>query len=207
MEQDMASMDFLNKQHKNEFYRIYQPRFIFILMGAVVVAMIWTGIVIFQVHHRPLPTFYASESNGKRMILQPQDSPSLRPATILRFASKAAVAAYTFDFVNYKQEIDEARVYFTSDGWSSYLASVSEVLKRITENKLFVSAVVDGAPIISNEGELDGVYSWRVQIPFLVNYQSAQTAEKSRYTVLITVVRIPTVDNPVGIGIDSFVMS
>lgn len=202
----MVSMDFI-KQQSNEFYRIYQPRFIFMLMGAIVVAMIWVGIVVFQVYHRPLPTFYAIQPNGQRMTLEPQDLPSLRPDTILRFATKAAVAAYTFDFVNYKAEIGSARPYFTSAGWSNYLQSVAEVIKGITANKLFISAVVAGAPVISNQGELDGIYSWQVQIPFLVTYQSAQSAEQAKYTVSVTIVRTPTTIDPIGMGIDSFVMS
>lgn len=203
----MASLEFIKHRQSNAFYRIYQPRFIFMLMGAIVVAMIWVGIVVFQVYYRPLPTFYAIQPNGQRMVLQPQDLPSLKPDTILHFASKAAVAAYTFDFVNYKAEINAVRPYFTSAGWRNYLDSVAEVIKGITANKLFISAVTNGVPIISNQGELDGVYSWRVQIPFLVTYQSAQSVEQEKYTVLITVIRVPTTLDPIGIGIDSFVMS
>src|SRR5438132_343284 len=119
----MASTEFLAAQQDNEFYRVYLPRFIIVLMGATLVAMVWVGIVLFQVYHRPLPTFYAVQPNGKRMMLQPQDLPSLVPDTILRFACKAAVAAYTFDFVNYKAEVGLARPYFTSAGWDDYLAS------------------------------------------------------------------------------------
>ena len=69
-----------------------------------------------------------------------------------------------------------------------------------------MTGVVNGPPVISNQGEIDGVYSWRVQIPFLVTYQSAQTAEQKKFTVLVTVVRVPTAIDPLGIGIDQFVM-
>jgi intracellular multiplication protein IcmL len=204
----MAALDFFKQeQQDNAFYRLYQPRFIIVLMGATVVAMVWAGIVVFQVYHRPLPSFYAVQPNGQRMMLQPQDLPNLTAATILRFASKAAVAGYTFDFVNYKRQIGAARPYFTTAGWNNYLTSVAGVVRGIATNKLFVTGVVNGPPVISNQGDLNGTYSWRVQIPFLVTYQSAQSAEQSKYTVLITVVRIPTTTDPLGIGIDQFVMS
>lgn len=202
-----TASEFLQEQQNNDFYRSYQPRFIIVLMGATLVAMVWVGIVLFQVYHRPLPSFYAVQPNGQRMMLQPQDLPNLVADTILHFASKAAVAAYTFDFVNYKAEIGLARAYFTSAGWNDYLNSVADVVRGIAQNKLFVTGVVNGTPIISNQGEIDGVYSWRVQIPFLVTYQSAQSAAQRKFTVLITVVRVPTVEDPLGIGIDQLVMS
>lgn len=199
--------DFLNEQQDNEFYRNYQPRFIIMLMGATVVAMIWVGIVMLQVYNRPLPSFYATQPNGQRMTLQPQSLPNLQAETILRFACKAAVAAYAFDFVNYKKNINLARPYFTDAGWDDYLNSVSALVRGIAQNKLFVTGVVNGTPVISNQGEIDGIYSWRVQIPFLVTYQSAQSSEQRKYTVVITVVRVPTVTDPLGIGIDQLVMT
>jgi len=202
----MDPKDLFQKERNNDFYRVYQPRFIIVLMGATVVAMVWVGIVLFQVYKRPLPTFYAMQPNGQRMALQPQDLPNLMPDTILKFACKAAVAAYTFDFVNFRAEVGLARTYFTSAGWDDYLASVVKVLKGIEQNKLFVTGVVNGPPVISNQGEISGVYSWRVQIPFLVTYQSAQKAEQKKFTVQVTVVRVPTREDPLGIGIDQFVM-
>jgi len=176
------------------------------LMGAIIVVAIWAGIVIFQLHHRPLPSFYAQEPKGQRLLLQPSDVPNLMPEAIIRFASKAAVAAYTFDFVNYKTEIESARLYFTPAGWSDYQSSVSKTIAGITQNKLFVSAVVNGPPVISNQGERTGTYSWRVQVPFLVTYQSSQNAEQKNFTVLVTLVRVSTNINPLGMGIDQFVM-
>jgi intracellular multiplication protein IcmL len=203
----MVAVNLLKEQHDNEFYRLYQPRFLIVLMGAIIVTMIWAGIVVFQVYHRPFPSFHAITPTGQRLMLQPQDLPNLTPATILRFASKAAVAAYTFDFVNYRGQIGAARTYFTNGGWDNYTASVAQVVKGIAANKLFVTGVVNGTPVISNQGELNGVYSWRVQLPFLVTYQSAQSSQQSKYTVLITIVRVPTTSDPLGIGIDQFVMS
>ncbi len=203
----MAAINFLQEKNDNEFYRLFQPRFIVVLMGALLVALVWVCIILFQVYQRPLPTFYAVQPTNQRMQLQPQDLPNLLAETILHFACKAAVAAYTFDFVNYKQEISLVRTYFTKAGWNDYLNSVDSVVRGIAQNKLFVSGVINGAPVISNQGEMDGTYSWRVQIPFLVTYQSSQKAEQRKFTVFVTIVRVPTEEDPLGIGIDQFVMS
>lgn len=193
--------------HNNEFYRDHYHQVIIGLMGIVVLMMIAMAAVVYQMLHRPLPVFNAVQPDGQQMILRPYDEPNLLPDTILRWASKAATAAYTFNFVNYNQQISLARPYFTEDGWQDYLRSVSKVINTIVENKLFVNGVVAGAPVISNQGPLPGKgYVWRVQIPFLVAYQSANSTSKASYYVVVTIVHVPTQINPQGIGIDQFVM-
>jgi intracellular multiplication protein IcmL len=125
----------------------------------------------------------------------------------LRWASKAATVAYTFDFVNYNTQTAAARPYFTEDGWQDYLNSVNNLINTIVQNQLFVNGVVSGAPVISNQGNIPGRgYVWRVQIPFLVTYQSANTTSKQNYFVIISIVKVPTYVNKQGIGIDQFVM-
>src|SRR5262249_51683417 len=144
---------------------------------------------------------------GKRMTLTYFDEPNLLPDTILAWASKAATVSYTFDFVNASKQVAAARPFYTPDGWQDYLNSVNSVINTIVQNQLFVNGVVSGTPVISNQGPLPGKgYVWRIQIPFLVTYQSANLVTKRDFLVVISVVRVPTNVNPQGIGIDQFVM-
>jgi intracellular multiplication protein IcmL len=65
---------------------------------------------------------------------------------------------------------------------------------------------VVGTPVISNQGPLPGTdYAWRVQIPFLVTYQSANVTTRRNYMVIVSIIRVSTIENPQGIGIDQFV--
>lgn len=193
-------------QHENDYYRIYQPRFLLALIGGTTVAIVWALILMLQICTRPLPVFYATQPDGHKIILQPQNSPSLKADTILAIATKGAIASYTFDFVNYKQQISLAKYYFTASGWKNYLASIADVIKTVKSNKLFIYAVVNGPPIIARQGVVDGVYSWEVQLPFLVTYQSAQTIEKYNFTIIMRIVAVNTNVNPIGVGIDSLDM-
>jgi intracellular multiplication protein IcmL len=183
----------------NDFYRNHYHHVILGLMVAIVFVAIAIGVVLFQMTHRPQPIFYAQQPTGERMQLQPYSEPNLLPDTILQFASKGAMLAYTFDFVSYKQQIALARPYFTTDGWNDYLLSVDRLIQTY--------GVVAGTPVISNQGPLPGKgYVWRVQIPFLVAYQSADNVTKRNFIVVLTIVQVPTNVNPQGIGIDQFVM-
>lgn len=190
------------------FYRDHYHRFIYVLMILIVVMMIAVTIVLMQLFNRPLPVFHAMLPDGKRSLLTPFSRPNVLPDTIIKWGSKAAVAAYTFDFQNYNDQINAARPYFTTAGWNDFISSLNPLINTVVQNSLFVNGVVAGTPVISNQGPLLGRdWVWRVQIPFLVTYQSANTTRVRNFYVTLTIVSIPTNVNPQGIGIDQFVMS
>lgn len=197
-----------NVRHKNDFYRNSYNSIISILILEIVILLILVSIVLYQIFHRPLPLFSAATPKGQRMQLVASDQPNLLPSTLIRWASKAAVAAYTFDFARYNQQVALARPYFTDSGWRDYQSSISGVIGTIVQNQLFASSVVSGPPVISNQGDLPGHgYTWRIQIPFLVTYNVSEELIVRSYTVVVTVVKIPTTENPTGVGIDQFVMT
>jgi intracellular multiplication protein IcmL len=190
----------------NSFYRDKYHYFFYALMGALALLLLAVGLVLYLVATRPLPVFVARQADGKTMKLISFTEPNLLPETIIRFASKAAVTTYTFNYVNYEEQLALARPYFTEAGWADFKASISGLAGSIVKNQLFVSGVVSAPPVISNQGPLPGKgYVWRVQIPFLLTYQSSTTSVKRKYFVIVTIVRVPTSVNPQGIGIDQFV--
>ncbi|RDI48612.1 DotI/IcmL/TraM family protein [Aquicella lusitana] len=200
-----AEEKYMPREH--DFYRKHYHHVIYVLMTVIVLMIIAVGVVFFQMLKRPLPAFHAVQPDGDRMVLTPYLQPNLLPETLLQWGSKAATVAYTFDFSRFREQLALARPYFTEAGWADYQGSVSGLLDTIWENKLFINGVVAGTPVISNQGPLPGKdYAWRVQIPFLVTYQSANTTTKRDFFVVLTIVRVPTYKNPQGIGIDQFVM-
>lgn len=189
------------------FYRDKYHYFFYAMMIIEAILLVSVAFVLYQIGSRPIPEFHARQEDGKAMKLISFQEPNFLPDTIIRFASKAAVAAYTLDFVNYEKQLSEVKPFFTPGGWVDFNASMNDVIKTIVQNQLFVAGVVYGAPVISNQGPLPGKgYVWRIQIPFLVTYRSAGSASKNKYLVTVTIVHVPTRDNPQGIGIDQFVM-
>lgn len=191
----------------SKFFRLNYPLVIIALIVSIFIMLGMVIAVLYQVSHKPLPQFNGLALNGKTLPLTSFDEPNYQPATLLRWASKAAVAAYTFDFVNYNKEIAGARPYFTPVGWVDYQDSVSSLISDIAQKQLFVNGVVSGPPIIANEGDIGrNKYGWRVQLPFLVTYQSSEKTSRQDFIVLMTIMKVPTNENPTGIGIDQFVM-
>jgi intracellular multiplication protein IcmL len=197
----------LKNENDYQWYVSYYPYFIFSLIIAIFLILLLLMLVLYQVRHRPLPQFSAIAPGGQEMMLSPSNEPNLLPSTLIQWASKAAVAAYTFDFVNYNKQAALIHPYFTDAGWAQYASSIGELIQTIRQNQLLVNGVVSGTPVISNQGVLQGQgYVWRIQMPFLVTYQSSDGISKKSYTISVTIVRVPTWKNPAGIGIDQFVM-
>ena len=82
----------------------------------------------------------------------------------------------------------------------------SSNLEAVKSKKLIVSAVATRAPIILQKGELNGSFSWRVQMPILVTYQSASEFTQQNNVVTMLITRISTLQSPRGIGISQFVV-
>lgn len=194
-------------EKKNDFYANSYLSVMIVLLVEIILVLCLVTVVLYQVFHRPLPPFSALTPQKQKMQLTASYEPNLLSSTLITWASKAAVTAYTFDFYNFEKQIAFARPYFTPAGWNDYQASIGGVIATIIQNQLIVNGVVSGPPVISNQGELPGRgYTWRIQIPFIVTYQSAGPTSLAYYTVVITLVRVPTFVNPTGVGIDQFVM-
>lgn len=203
----MASPRQENLSEPYNFYREYYQGFLIILIIMIVIMLTLAGVVLYQVTHKPQPLFYAVAPNNNQLALVSHDGPNLRPETLSQWASKAAVAAYTYDFANYNKQLAAARPYFTPAGWESYQSSISGLIQSVIKNQVFVNGVVIGAPVITAQGDFTGQgYAWRIQLPFLVSTLTAEVPDIKKYTVILTIVKVPTNINPAGIGVDQFVM-
>lgn len=161
------------------------------------------AVLLWQVNHRQRPAFFAVEPGGERMQLVPHEDPGQQSANLLSWASRAAVAAYTFNFVNYEKQAAIARQYFTDAGWADYQESLRNLVKKIVGSQLFVNGVVSDPPVIALADE----QGWDIQIPFLVTYQSADQTSRKNFLVRMRVVRVSTLASRYGVGIDGFVMA
>ncbi len=72
---------------------------------------------------------------------------------------------------------------------------------------MIVSAVATKAPVILQKGILNGRFAWRVQMPLLVTYQSANEFSQANNVVTMLISRVSTLNSPRGIGISQFVVA
>jgi intracellular multiplication protein IcmL len=193
---------------QNSFYRDSYFKVMFVLLLSIAINFGLASTVAFMVLHPPKPKFFATSVNGRITPLFPLDEPNQSDSAVLQWANQAAIAAYTYNFVNYRQELEAASGYFTEDGWGEFIDALksSNTLKTVREKKLIVSAVATRAPIILQKGPLTGRYAWRIQMPILVTYQSASELTNTNSVVTMLVTRISTLKSIRGIGVSQFIV-
>lgn len=193
---------------RNEFYRDGQRKTISILLVSMTVNLLLSALLAYLMTHPPLPKYFATSINGRITPLFPLDEPNQSDSAVLQWANQAAIAAFTYNFVNYREELQASSGFFTAEGWNQFLTALqdSNNLDAIKAKKLIVSAVATRAPVILQKGVLNGKYSWRIQLPILVTYQSASEFSQQNNVVTMLVTRISTLNSPRGIGIAQFVV-
>jgi intracellular multiplication protein IcmL len=156
---------------------------------------------------RPEGEFYGSLPNQTAFILTPLKRPNVSTKALLSWATIAATATFTLDFVNYENNLKSLKDYFTESGYQNFLNALAETstLKTIEEKKLVLSAVAIGTAVISQEYEKSGVHSWTVEVPITVTYISVSAEEKREKLISMTITQVPTHQASKGIGISKYV--
>ena len=194
---------------RNNFYRDNYRRLVVSLMVLLVVVVALVGAVFYQIANRPEPKYFATTVDGRIMPLFSLSEAMLSPGELLQWAHRASISAYTYNFVNYRDAMQQLQNQFTADGWRYYENALrtARTLEMVIAKKLVVSAVATGTPVILDQAVISGRYSWKVQVPLLVTYQSPNEQTQQAMIVTMIVSRVPTVDMPKGIAIVSFVSS
>lgn len=94
-------------------------------------------------------------------------------ALIAYWAKKAVIALYDYDYINYRQALQNVRDYFTLNGHSEFLVALnfSRNLEAVRNNAQVVSARIMGEPVIQ-EGFLGETKAWQVEFPVDVIYEN-----------------------------------
>jgi intracellular multiplication protein IcmL len=193
---------------RNKFYKDSQRKVLVALLFALLVNLLLAFILGYLISHPPAPKYFATSINGRITPLFPLNEPNQSDSAVLQWANQAAIAAFSYNFVNWREELQASSVFFTAEGWSQFQKALqdSNNLEAVKAKKLIVSAVATRAPIIMQKGLLQGVYAWRVQMPILVTYQSASEFTQQNNVVTMLISRVSTLNSPRGIGISQFVV-
>lgn len=193
---------------RNNFYRDGQRKMIIVLLISMAANFVLASMLLYIILHPPAPKYFATSINGRITPLFPLNEPNQSDSAVLQWANQAAIAAYTYNFVNYRTELQASSGFFTAEGWDQFLTALqqSNNLDAVKAKKLIVSAVATRAPIILQKGLLNGRYAWRVQMPILVTYQSASEFSQQNNVVTMLITRVSTLNSPRGIGISQFVV-
>lgn len=154
-------------------------------------------------YFREFGTFMAITPSEKTIKLTPSLRPAVSAKALLSWATLAATATLTIDFVNTEQNLNNLKHYFTTDGYENFLAAMAadNVIETIKSKKLVLTAVPIGPAIILNEDEVNGFHQWTIQVPITVSYISSSAEEKGNKVVTVVISQVSTESANTGIGI------
>lgn len=157
---------------RNAFYR---GKFRFAL-GLYVLSLLANilliSIIIYWVKHPTQPLFFPADKVGRLVQEVPLQKPNMPTQNVADWAVEAVEAAYSYDFVNYHGQLQNAQKYFTDYGWRTYMKAlaISDNFLALTERKYIIIAKVVAPPKLLVEGPLAGAIAWKFEMPMLVTY-------------------------------------
>ncbi len=193
---------------RNLFYRDGYRNImkIAILEGMAIVALIVALAITISVS-RPQDRFFATTADGRLIRMIPLNEPNMNDAAIVSWAARAGSDVMTFGFHDFQRRLQEASTYFTRRGWQSFSEALdrSRVMEGVQQAQRVVTAAPKSAPVIVQQGLVDGIYRWIVELPLVVTYQSGTAQQSDTINVQLVIVRVSTLDSPSGVGIQQWV--
>lgn len=192
---------------RNAFYRRLHYLVLAVFVGCLGVIGVLIWAVIFLIKNPTNPLYFATDEVGRLIQIIPVSTPNMPKEDVMKWTIDAIESTYSYDYINYRAQLQEAQKYFTNYGWSRYVGALtaSNNLVALTQRKMVALAQVTGRPKVLAEGILNGAYAWKFQVPVLVTYLMPPYDEKSQYSnpleVTIIVQRQQPLEGYKGLGV------
>lgn len=158
---------------RNEFYRKKYYLALSVYLVSLVVVGVLIGMLVYLIKHPPEPFYFAADDVGRLIQEVPLSQPNMPVDDVTAWTIEAVQAANSYDFVNYRAELQEAQKYFTNNGWSRFIQGLnrSKNLDGVIKRKLIGVAKVIGSPTLVEMGLLsNGIYAYKYVMYVLVTY-------------------------------------
>lgn len=194
---------------RNNFYRDNYHRLMLICIGLIFICTCLLFWAFYERAKKPMPRYFATTYDGKLIPLIPLNQANLTDNELLQWAVEAAVACYSFNYENYRKALQDARIFFTKEGYEFFMRALNDSnnLQAVIEKKMIVSAKPTGAAVVLNQGAKQGLYSWDVKLPMEISYRNETTPIRQYVVLTMRIVRTSTLESPSGVGIVSYVVT
>lgn len=196
---------------RNKFYRGSYRKLLFVLVLSLVCNLILGGGYYYLLTHPEKPVYFAVKLNGRILPVYPISEPNQSDQEVLEWAKQAAMAAFTYNYANYRGEFQASSDFFSPWGWQQFLQAIkdSNNLDAVIQKKMLVTAQLgkNRKYEIQKQGLVQGHYAWKVKIPLIVTYQSSVAFTQENTLVTMVVLRFSTLNSPAGIAIEQFVVA
>jgi intracellular multiplication protein IcmL len=194
--------------NRNAFYRDgYRLLLRLSIIQGIVIVVLAVGIISLFLSIENKRVYFATTSDGRIINIVPLNDPYRTSAEVVEFAARTAHNVMSFDYRDYRDNLQRASSDFTTTGWDSFSKALrdSHIIDSVTAHKLVISMKIEGAPEIKQASVKNGIYTWYLQMPVTIEFDGEQAPEAIRTVLLLQVVRVSTLQNPEGISIEQWV--
>lgn len=195
---------------RNQFYKEKYRHLVKLCFLLIFIIILETLFAIYLKNTHPRPVYFPTSPDGRLLTLKPLNQPSLTTDELSRWVMEAAIASYTFNFTNWRLSLQDARRYYTPNGYQNFLKALKESrnLEAVKSKKFIVSAIPLNLPTIK-EIPTETLFRWKVEVPMLLTYQNGNPTDtiKQEITMTMLIVRISNLDSLKGVGIEQVIIS
>jgi intracellular multiplication protein IcmL len=192
MQDEEVSQGMLRVLTRNLFYRKRFHMLLGFCLLAVVFDLILGMIAWYLLRHPVEPLYFPTDKAGRLIYEVPLEDPNLSEKALSDWIVHAVEAAYSYDFINYRRQLQNAQAYFTDSGWGEYMKGLdrSRNLVGLVERKMVAIAKVFDVPVKIKEGLMGGKLAWKFEVRVVMHYQMPPFDGKSDYEnpLIVTVV-------------------
>lgn len=133
----------------------------------------------------------------------PLDKPLLSLQGMRTWVEENLPQLITLTAQNHAQELRDNKIYFSEKGFRAFLAFLGEnkISDNVMDNNLDLTVMLENSPNILADSVFNGVYRWNIDLPLMLSYRG-RSAEQSRVTINMDIIRVPFGQNADGLAID-----
>ena len=179
----------------------------FAAITACIIALIAILVAAWALTRPPENKYFATRMSGELIELTPLDQPHRSDTQVTNFAVDAITRSLSLDFANYRQELADVELFFTATGWEAFLAELqrSGNLELLRNRRMISSAVANGATVLRKGVDGDGIFTWHVETPLTITYQSSSESQTQNLTMMIEIKRVPTWTSDSGVAVSRLI--
>jgi intracellular multiplication protein IcmL len=203
----------LAREHFANFRLFMVTRVAAALLGLLVFSLICAAVLL----NKPARyTYVMTTSSGEILPMVPLHLPNKDDEFVLKWTVDAVTRLYSFDFANYRQQLQTAKEKLTAIGGKEFERSLDKSgnLRAVLGNRYVMTAVPTGPARITKKDIHQSLnrYAWKVEFPMLITYRSSARSRDGKPVVAnqdlkmaVTVFRQPENLQVDGLGIRSMV--
>ena len=177
--------------HNPTFLAGLATRSMNLAFGLVGVCALFGGYVVWREVQPPPVKYFASTPDFDPIPMTPLEEPVMANPALVQWAVDAALAAYSMDFWNYRQQSERAKANFLPAAWNGWAGSFISTgnLEKLRKDGMVAIAGTHRPAAIKREAVVEGRRTWEVEFPMDLAFVNSNGGVPERRWVTVIVTR------------------